>query len=238
MENTTRTFDHQADKEMTAYTVSTLFPYLAKRGITATVNTNRDLQFKGVDYVFKVENGQKVYVDEKSQLHYLNNNINTYCLEVGMYNKMGEHIKGWFIDDKNITELYLLVYPNAEGKTYKDVKKEDFDSVEYLLVPKKAIKEYLEAKGLTEERLCEEEDYLRAIAMYDNLPRARKEVNGVRMTVSLIGRNGEPMAEQPCNIVLPKSVYEELAILQLKTSKGTHYTVDDTKLREYFGKGK
>lgn len=221
---------------MTAYTVETLFPFLAKRGIKATINTVRELQWKGVDYVFEGESGRKVYVDEKSQLHYLNNNINTYCLEVGMYNKMGEHIKGWFIDDKNITELYLLVYPNADGKTYKDVKKEDFDSVEYLLVPKQAIKEYLEAKGLTEERLCEEEDYLRAIAMYDNLPRARKEVNGVRMSLSLVGRNGEPMAEQPCNIVLPKSVYEELAILQLQTNKGTPCTVDDTKLREYFGK--
>ena len=237
MENTTRAFDRQADKEMTAYTVETLFPYLAKRGIKATINTVRELQWKGVDYVFEGESGRKVYVDEKSQLHYLNNNINTYCLEVGMYNKMGEHIKGWFIDDKNITELYLLVYPNAEGKTYKDVKKEDFDSVEYLLVPKKEIKKYLEAKGLTEERLCEEEDYLRAVAMYDNLPRARKEVNGVRMTVSLIGRNGEPMAEQPCNIVLPKEVYESLAILQLETYKGNPCIVPDMKLCEYFRKG-
>ena len=236
MENTTRAFDRQADKEMTAYTVETLFPYLAERGIKATINTVRELQWKGVDYVFEGESGRKVYVDEKSQLHYLNNNINTYCLEVGMYNKMGEHIKGWFIDDKNITELYLLVYPNAEDKTYKDVKKEDFGSVEYLLVPKKAIKEYLESKGLTEERLCEEEDYLRAVASYDNLPRARKDVNGVRMSLSLVGRNGEPMAEQPCNIVLPKSVYEELAILQLQTTKGNPCTVDDTKLREYFGR--
>ena len=235
MGTTTRVFDHQADKEMTAYTVSTLFPYLKQAGINATINTDRDTQLKGVDYVFESAVGKKVYVDEKSQLHYLNNNINTYCLEVGMINRAGEHIKGWFIDEKNITELYLLVYPNAEGKTYRDVKKDDFDTVEYLLVPKESIKKYLQEKGLTEERIVEEEDYLRAVSMYDNLPRARKEVNGIRMTLSLVGRNGEPMAEQPCNIILPKEVYEKSAILQLKTYKGNPSATDDTRLREYFG---
>lgn len=231
-ERTTRSFDKTADREMTKYTKETLFPYLNKNCIYAEENRRKDSQLKGVDYIFLSEAGKEVYVDEKSQLHYLNNNRDTYSLEIGMLNKARDHIKGWFIDEDNVTELYLFVFPNAEGKTYQDVKKEDFDKVEYLLVPKQAIKDYLAEKGLTIEQVLEVEDELRTRGYYEDKPRQSKTVNGIRMTLSLEGRNGEPMSEQPFNIILKKEVYEELAILKLETNRGVIEN-EVSKLEEY-----
>ena len=231
-ERTTRSFDKTADKEMTKYTKEVLFPFLNENCIYAEENRRKDSQLKGVDYILLSEAGKEVYVDEKSQLHYLNNNRDTYSLEIGMLNKAGEHIKGRFIDEDNVTELYLFVFPNAEGKTYQDVKKEDFDKVEYLLVPKQAIKDYLAEKGLTIEQVLEVEDELRTRGYYEDKPRQSKTVNGIRMTLSLEGRNGEPMSEQPFNIILKKEVYEELAILKLETNHGV-IEKEVNKLEDY-----
>ena len=270
----TRSFDKTADKEMTEYTIETLFPCLNENCIYAEANYRRDTQVKGVDYVLMSEAGKEVYVDEKSQLHYLNNNSNTYSLEIGMLNKAGTHIEGWFIDEKNLTELYLFVFPNAEGKTYKDVKKEDFDKVDYLLVPKEAIKDYLEGRMLSIEKVLAIEDIARTIAdesdlltlkmelenLYPGIEifelkdsrikaeyegatitevftktgqrKIKAEANGVSMTLSLEGRNGEPMPEKPFNIILSRDIYEDLAILYLETSHGV-ITKEINKLDDY-----
>lgn len=295
MENleSTRKFDKSTDKEMTEYTKETLFPYLNEQFIFAEANYDKSTQIKGVDYVFITERGIPVNVDEKSQLHYLNKNSNTYSLEIGMLKgRTGEErtrIDGWFVSEDNITDLYLFVYPNAEGKTYKDVKKEDFDKVEYLLVPKQSIKEYLSNRMLTTEKVFKLEEISRAIAnkveieesqenpdfsalkekleadfpglkihdirgTYDRLSNelpfkikgefegasiskteqraVRCELNGVRMVLSLEGRNGDPMPEKPFNIILDRDIYEELAILKLETNHGKIIDAVD-KLDDY-----
>ncbi|WP_299521046.1 hypothetical protein [Winogradskyella sp.] len=68
---------------------------------------NSKLQFEGVDLIYQSKNGP-IFIDEKSQLHYINSDLPTFTFELS-YLKHQEERKGWLLDRDKITQYYFLI---------------------------------------------------------------------------------------------------------------------------------
>lgn len=72
--------------------------------------TDRDRQFRGVDYVIWTKDGRAVNVDVKAKFHDLQDGKqfpNTFSFELDRTCRDGERRVGWFADPRSLTELYI-----------------------------------------------------------------------------------------------------------------------------------
>lgn len=94
------------------------------KGIRFEKVTDRDRQFRGVDYVIWTKDGRAVNVDVKAKFHDLQDGKDfpdTFSFEIDRTCRDGERRVGWFADPRSLTELYIYQYPKfVNGEDLED----------------------------------------------------------------------------------------------------------------------
>lgn len=172
--------------------------------------TDKERQIQGADIIMTCpELGiDHAMVDIKSAVKYSNKYLGTYALECSSLDRRGEEKVGWLIDEDKKTEYYLLLYPKST-KYYTDMKEaKDIDSIEYYLVKRDKILDYLKNNGFSKEQIFETVDSMRD--EYDGYSKGvARESGNFNFFFYLTGT----LAEQPVNVVIKRWVYDKLSLL-------------------------
>ncbi|WP_248724498.1 hypothetical protein [Seonamhaeicola sp. ML3] len=153
-----------------------------------------ELQFRGVDIIYKSSKGP-VYIDEKSQLHYINKDLPTFTFELSFL-KNGKEKRGWFLDKEKITDYYFLVtgiYVNKDKQLNSGLKSCKITSVNRL-----KLIELLKDKGLSPLKLNTYSETIRSdenAAFKTEIPELKPKTEGC-----LVYSN--QLDEKPINLML------------------------------------
>lgn len=173
-------------------------------------------QISGSDLVVteKKLNLNNAVIDEKVAARYANLMLDTFSLELSFINKRGIVQDGWLLDTKKKTELYLFGWidkaelkQNLEGKWItNDMHEESIKELEYCLVRRQDIIDYLEKRGWTLETLRKQDLNIRLRGFVKTFD----FIDGVTF------RYSKKYVEAPINILLKRDTYRELSVLQGK----------------------
>jgi len=165
--------------------------------------TDMEMQMHGVD-VLMCEGHHELYIDEKSQLHYINENVPTFAFELS-YLKNGIVEPGWLLDSRKLTHAYMLCWPVG-------VKGDEFDEyrgARTFLVPKNALLTALSRLGYDRNELATRDEFMRKNNMFGPF---RTKNNDFWFYFT------KNCAEQMINLVVRTSFLEKIAIAAIDVS--------------------
>jgi len=152
---------------------------------------NLEQQHLGIDLVLTdKKSGQEIYVDEKAQLHYLNKSLTTFTFELS-YLKNEVWKKGWFYDEKKLTQTYFLITSIVVDEN------KDFKNCRLITVNRIYFQKFLEDKGLTEEKIFEYEKLFRTDVKRYNGEQIISEIDNDFATIHCSFSN---LREKPINL--------------------------------------
>lgn len=186
-------------------------------------NQNIDLQYKGVDLIFD-NNGEKLFIDEKAQLDYINNDLPTFTFELS-YLKDGSNKLGWFLDEKKITSHYFLI-TGIYANDINDLSK-GFKSCKITSVERKKLIGYLDSKGLTKEKLDSYQNDMRIMVggtKKTTIPELNSRTQGCLFY-------SDHLSEKPINLQLKLNY-----LLEEKATKRI-YPLQNKRIESNLGKG-
>lgn len=165
---------------------------------------DKESQLSGSDIILSVPSLglESIIVDEKGMTQYMTRPLPTFALELSFL-RYNEEITGWFVDDNKSTEYYMFLWPKANNDWNATMN--DFTEVEYALVSKKAIRDYLAKEGWTKEALISKSDEIRRNGISGQIDKRDDKDYWFYYTTKLV--------EKPINIVLRKKVYRQLAVM-------------------------
>lgn len=169
----------------------------------------REAQRQGIDALYQMKSGESLMVDEKAQLNYLNNPLETFAFEIIYKRQNNKNIltQGWFINDDLKTTHYLLVYPHSDQvkKHYHIKDYQQFSKAEVVLVEKAQLKERLKALKINKARI-----YEKAMEIVDT---DKKRITFEQMDYSdAYMVKTDYLAEKPINVVVRKHILNEIAV--------------------------
>lgn len=167
----------------------------------------REEQLKGSDIIISVPSlGIKdAIVDEKAITHYMIRQLPTFALELSFLSQSGNVVEGWLTDTEKVTEYYLMMWPLATKPWTIEIQ--DIKSIEYMLVKRSDILQWLANQGYTLDKLKEKANIIRETVTENG---AIDKVNGNDFWFFLTTK----LAECPINVVIRKKVYESIALMK------------------------
>lgn len=194
-------------------------------------------QMNGVDVDMTVSTGHCYRIDEKGAFYYMKSQkesscgLPTFSFELA-YNKDGQIREGWFIDEHKVTDAYLLMWARAADR-YVEMRKcsrnelltrlkefnpkRDFLEIEFMLISRFAMRNFLRACGVTFDKLNE---FARHVITHPNeypggsipFEAFEKFVGEGKLNIRPVFRQNvhfyfskENFAEQPVNLIINKS---------------------------------
>jgi len=164
-------------------------------------------QNKGIDVHFEWPSLGKILVDEKSNssAKYINQFIPTFAFEI---KNTSSGNTGWLIDNKKLTEYYLLIYVWANNAESIPI---GINKLHCILVNRKAIRDYLSSNGYTDKELIKE--------CY------KAEKNNTGGKISSPNQNFYFyytlwLAEKPFNVIIRRNVLSELSVAEFEIDNG------------------
>ena len=183
---------------------------------------NMDDQYGGVDYVL---DGQKHDIKAQTK-SYLNSPTETFCLEIGAYNKDMEWKKGWFVRNL-LTQFYDWLWIHEAKVVYHGDKKpsnqfvenpEDIYVAEFMSVDVRKVKAALMFQyGVTLDDLWEIACDMKN--RYESTSHANKE-NVVEIHKGLKFVLSPWLKEKSINVVIKKEWYKQFAPLHAMYRRG------------------
>lgn len=206
MYNSLRKSDVEKEQILNTFLDQNLF----NKSIFSNVARKSDIenQINGIDIQLDIDtlNLKKINIDEKAQLHYLNGGLPTFAFELLFRNRNLDFVSGWLLDESKSTEYYMLYFVKTkDGKNLKQI--EDVISVEYLLISRAYLMEYLKTQNLTSA-------YLK-----DKAIEIKNKSNGAHFKTDNIDYyyyNSTQLAEKPVNLIIRRKKLNELALLKGK----------------------
>ncbi len=167
----------------------------------------REEQLKGSDIIISVPSlGIKdAVVDEKAITHYMTRQLPTFALELSFLSQSGNVVEGWLTDTEKVTDYYLMMWPLATKPWSIEIQ--DIKSIEYMLVRRADILQWLACQGYTLDKLKEKARIIRETITENG---AIDKVNGKDFWFFLTTK----LTECPINVVIRKKIYESLALLK------------------------
>ena len=108
---------------------------------------------KGIDVKFHI-NSKDYLIDEKAQLHYLNQDLPTFTFELSYLNKNDKVHEGWLFDEKKETDYYFLITGILLKKGKKTLSAaEDIEKLKITSVNRNKLIDHLESIGLSKSKL-------------------------------------------------------------------------------------
>lgn len=209
---TQREKDMRAEKELARFLDEHLYRELLKeeRFVSFERVTDRAIQKQGVDVIGKTEDAI-AYIDEKAQLHYINQGLPTFAFELEFL-WQGKAMEGWFLNDLLRTTHYLLLWPNAIETELSLITSDDFTTVEGMMISKAKLRNHLDDIGLTDALLHE----ITALLHQQGISGPRTTAyNGIKFYMS----SSTTYSENPINIVISKKILAPLADAHYLISK-------------------
>ena len=156
-------------------------------------NEDAGTQVLGIDTTFEL-NGERHWCDEKAAVRYIGKNLLTFSFELSFIDRSGSVRDGWLLSKDNINDTYLLVWiDRAESEHPKDYT--ELKKVEWALVKKESILNYLFWKGFNVEGLKSKNDAIRSGVdkrMHDI------RADGYKFSYST------KLVEKPINVIIPR----------------------------------
>lgn len=176
--------------------------------------TDPYLQKKGVDLIHTLEDGTKLFIDEKFAINYYNKDLHTFAFELESHNNVDN--QGWFLSSNSITTHYMLLWFNCDDNFEK------FSYFDIAYIPKQKIWDFLYSVGYTDKTLDDFKEYWKnPIPQYNpkfyerDKRRYYRLGNGIKIVQSM-----QFERESPINIVIPKDVLIKLAYKHITQKKG------------------
>lgn len=205
---TLRASDSNAEQELAKF----LDKYLYKNipGFNARRVYDRADQLRGIDMILtNVEDLTELLIDEKAQLHYINNNLPTFVFEIDSIQR-GYLAQGWLFNEDYETTHYMIIYPNANHENTEIIKEDDFTEVECLLIERDRIIAYLDECGWNQARIEG-----KALEIRNSNIFGKYSIPNQRFSFFFTER----LIEKPINIVIHKSVLKQLSCQIFNVSK-------------------
>lgn len=197
---TLRRIDSNEEQELANFLDRYLYPNI--QGFNSRRCIDREEQLIGMDVVLSnIDDSTEIVIDEKAQLHYINNNLPTFAFEVDSLQR-GNLTPGWLFNERYVTTHYMLIYPNAVHSDLNIITENDFTKVGCLLIERLSVIQYLEDRGWNKSRIEE-----KAIELRENNDFGRHKIPNERFSFVFT----EHLAEQPINIVIRKEILSELS---------------------------
>jgi len=155
--------DHHAEQELSKYLDKYFYPTILKYykkvysdfEVIGERVTNKDEQLDGIDYRYVINDRKKIIninIDEKSQLYYMDKNLQTFAFEINSLQR-GFIYPGWLFDYSLKTNTYMIVYPKS-SVSISNINYMDFHDVESYLIKRNDLLDYLNQRGFTSS-FCE-----------------------------------------------------------------------------------
>ncbi len=169
---------------------------------------DKNRQIKGIDVIFTLD-GKKFICDEKSAIRYVNKKLKTFSMELSFLDKGGNVHEGWLLDENKINDSFLFIWID---KAKKDIlsDKNDIQEIEYSLVYKRDIINYLESIGWDELRLIRKSELIRE---NENEYCGDLYKDGCRFVCSRF------LYEKPVNVLIKREKLKKLSVLTEKIVK-------------------
>lgn len=203
---TRRKEDHSAETQLALFMDKYLYNRFPTGNAFSTIRRVHDEQGQrsGIDVEFTGADGRVYYVDEKAQLHYLNQNLPTFAFELLSFQK-GYDTVGWLCNAKLKTDFYMLIWPFATQDDYNGITFDRFTKADCLLIQKQKILKMLASSGLTVERMLSDARCIRASGRKGKIP-----IDGIK-GIYYFASYPKKYQEAPINIVISKPKLKDIA---------------------------
>lgn len=200
-----RQIDMRGEKALGLFLDEFFYPTLCElEGFTRTERVyDADMQKKGCDiYIFN-KGGRSIKIDEKAQLHFINNPRDTFVFEISfLQDDSGEVMNGWFVSDINITDCYMLSWiDQARADKLNRIVAEDFEQVTICFITKKKVISYLVSCGFAIDK----------IKNLANKMRVKELADTYHLSHDAVLYYSKNIKEQPINILINRSVLYQLS---------------------------
>ena len=218
-----RDLDQAVEREIAKYLDQHLYNAPTFESIERISDENAQKRGKDIVVSSVALKLDKVIIDEKSASHYVNiTNLHTFVFELTFYRKDGNQqytilTDGWLTSPSMVTDYYLLVWPFAKedqiikyrfkGKDYPYFKCEDITSLDYALVSRAKIKEYLKEQGFDDKWLGITMMTIRKHAAVQDNPYFKERFRNLVFSCS------NQLNERPVNVLIEKDVLFDLALI-------------------------
>lgn len=158
---------------------------------------DQNLQHQGVDVIFNI-NSKDYNIDEKAQLHYLNQDLPTFTFELSYLNKDDKINQGWLFDERKLTHYYFLITGIILKNNISVLQnKSDIENLKITSVNRQKLIAHLETIGLSKSKLIAYDIDLRTNKTHGKnaIPEFKNQQNGCLYFT-------EHLSEQPINLQL------------------------------------
>lgn len=163
-------------------------------------------QMSGSDIILTIPSlgVSDIIVDEKAATHYINKPLATFAFELSFLTSTGQRVEGWFTDQNKKTEYYLLMWLKASKDNPWHITGADITEIEYVLVSRQSILDFLASEGLGLSQLQQKSQQIVADG-----------VSGViDKSYPYYYFYTDRLQEKPVNIIIHKDKLKQLAILK------------------------
>lgn len=207
MPGSLRESDISAEKAVAAFLDKHLYPSMVPS--TQRIDEKAE-QLLGKDIILTLKGGREVIVDEKAMIQYINKGLPTFAFEVGFMSG-GAHRIGWLINAAMATEFYLCVWIWAKKET--DLREDDIDHVECLLLSKRKILRYLEAQRIGVAELMGFEHDARTFGHQGAHLKDLYDAQGFYFNLT------SHLVEKPYNLVMRRWLLDDLAAASYRVTR-------------------
>lgn len=221
---TTKEEDMTAEQELAKFLDEYLYSRLKSKCKDIKRITDKKQQMEGIDVIIEYHDGNHVNIDEKAQLHYIDICLPTFAFEINFIGRDDRLHEGWLYNHDLKTDTYMLIWPektsyheeikliknhaeqlNKIKEILRNIKYEDFESVDCYLIKREKIREYLSSYGWDEQRIMEKARELRNAKKYER--------TFLEETDKFYFYFSKPFKyrESPINIVIKKQELRKLA---------------------------
>ena len=173
---------------------------------------DRKRQLKGMDVIVNYH-GNRIVIDEKSALHWINRNLRTFSFELSsLQSGHRDPVPGWLYNANAETNRYLLMWVKTWDIQTGQLKEiplgemvpENFKEVECVLVERSKVQRYLSRCGWNEDLLMKRAEEIRRHP--DNRQLRRTSNSLIRFAFS------ENLKERPVNVLIERDVLKAIAL--------------------------
>lgn len=208
----TRKDDYRVEREVAAFIDKNLYDDTNLFSSYRRTDSYNE-QIKGSDVVLTTTDGlvTEGITDEKVAISRANLDLNTFSLELSFLNKANNEQDGWLIDETKETTHYMFgwiikaVIPYNQARhryEYHKIDRDNIKRLQWALVPRKAIMDYLLERGWTVDKLRNEAKEIRE----------RGYVQSGANIRFFYSSDNPFMKEKPINILLTKETYLNLSV--------------------------
>lgn len=171
-------------------------------GVDLYMPLTKSAQKLGSDVIITKPDNSKICIDEKAQIHYINNPVYSFTMELGFICNNNLSV-GWFLNDSLNTTHYMFIWI-LDAKPYNCISSiEDFYKLHICICSKQTIKNYLESKGITNDVLC---SFIDKIIKLPKDASGKKRIN-IKDNLDIV--QSMKYKEQPINLKLDYSILKD-----------------------------